>query len=133
MVGRFPAVVIAIVLAGATGRAAEDYLSPELGARVEQLKAEAPRLTDDIDVVKDRMATLWEWANAFAIHRDSALPKGFSYLYGPANRVLLGSTERLTPNLAAMLVDERGGMPVRNISRFVAFYSREFQLKEGAP
>jgi hypothetical protein len=112
---------------------ADDYLSPELRARVERLKPEAPQLTVDPATVKERMDTLWEWSSAFAIHRGIPLPKDFSYLFAPANRVLLGSTERLTPNLAAMLVDELGNMPPRNIADFVARYTREFQLKEEHP
>ena len=68
--------------------------------------------------------------------RDSQgqpLPKDFTYLYAPANRILLGSTQRLTPNLGAMLVSGDGTMPVRNISDFVARYTREFQLEEEHP
>ncbi len=97
-----------------------DYLSADLRARVERLKREAPESTRDIGVLTERLATLWEWANAYSL-TGGPVPGEFPQLTANANRGL----RRLAP----------GGpqTPVARISEFVARYAHEFRIKDERP
>ncbi len=97
-----------------------DYLSPELRERVEQLKRQASQGSSDIGVLSDRLATLWEWANAYSL-TGGPIPGGFPQLTANANRGL-----RRLPGGGPQLTAEQ-------VSAFVARYAREFQIKDENP
>ena len=116
------AVALLIVAVSAQDRGArdDDYLSPDLRLRVERLKADASQPTDDIEVLADRLSTLWAWANAYSL-TGGPVPGGFPQLASNANRGLRGLPQggaQLTP---------------RQVARFVAQYAREFQIKDEIP
>ncbi|MEZ5558036.1 MAG: DUF3604 domain-containing protein [Pseudomonadales bacterium] len=57
-----------LVLLGGLGAAADtDYLSPELRARVEQLKADVAVAPTTAENHQARAEVLWQWANAYAL------------------------------------------------------------------
>ena len=58
----FISVLLALAAAGA-----EDYLSPELRARVEDLKAAVEAQPSTVGTARDRAQTLWEWLNAYSL------------------------------------------------------------------
>ncbi|MEZ5551794.1 MAG: DUF3604 domain-containing protein [Pseudomonadales bacterium] len=58
---------------GAAVAADGDYLSPELRARVEQLKAEVAAAPSDASNREVRARVLWDWANAYAL-KGGVLP-----------------------------------------------------------
>ena len=95
----------------------EDYLSAGLRERVEVLKVEAHRSSSDKEVLAARLATLWEWANAYSL-TGGPVPGGFPQLAANANRAL-----RRLPDGGAQL-------PVVRISGFIAQFTREFQIKD---
>ena len=98
----------------------DDYLLPDLRDRVEKLKIEAHETSFDVAVLSDRLATLWEWANAYSL-TGGPVPGGFPQLASNANRGL-----RKLPS---------GGpqIPVSLVSGFIAQYAREFQIKDENP
>ena len=98
----------------------EDYLSPGLRERVEALKVEAPQSSADAGVLAARLATLWEWANAYSL-TGGPVPGGFPQLTANANRGL-----RRLPAGGAQL-------PIDQISGFIAQFTREFQIKDESP
>ena len=98
----------------------EDYLPPGLRERVEALKVEAPRNSSDAAVLAARLATLWQWANAFSL-TGGPVPGGFPQLTANANRAL-----RRLPDGGAQL-------PIERISGFIAQFTREFQIKDESP
>ena len=98
----------------------EDYLSAGLRERVEALKVEAHRSSSNTEVLADRLATLWEWANAYSL-TGGAVPGGFPQQTANANRSL-----RRLPAGGAQLAIER-------ISGFIAQFTREFQIKDESP
>ena len=102
------------------GRPAADYLQPDLRERVERLKAQAGESSSNVAVLSDRLATLWDWANAYSL-TGGPVPGGFPQLASNANRGL----RRLQP----------GGpqIPVERVSGFIAQYAREFQIKDESP
>lgn len=97
-----------------------DYLTPSLRARVERLKAEAPVRTTDAAVLRERLETLWEWANAYSL-TGGPIPGDFPQTTANANRTLRG----LAP----------GGpqLAIGRISAFIARFAREFQIKDELP
>ena len=97
-----------------------DYLDPGLRQRVERLKAEALTPSSDRDVLSARLAALWEWANAYSL-TGGPVPGGFPQLLSNANRGLRG-LPRGGPQLTA-----------EQASRFIAQYTREFQIKDENP
>lgn len=97
-----------------------DYLDPNLRERVERLKIEAHQPSSDREVLSARLATLWEWANAYSL-TGGPVPGGFPQLLSNANRGLRG-LPRGGPQLTA-----------DQASRFVAQYTREFQIKDENP
>ena len=103
-----------------TGRARSDYLTPELRDRVEALKIDAPQSTSDVNVLAQRLDTLWKWANAYSL-TGGPIPGGFPQLTSNANRAL-----RRLPDGGAQL-------PVGAISGFVEQFTREFQIKDELP
>ena len=107
---------------GAQDRTArgEDYLSPELRHRVEQLKVDASQPTASVDVLQDRLSTLWAWANAYSL-TGGPVPGGFPQLTSNANRGL----RRLPPGGAQLAPDQ--------VADFIAQYTREFQIKDESP
>ena len=119
--------LLAILLSVIWGLAAQDrnsrradYLDASLRERVERLKAESGVPSSDGAVLANRLNTLWEWANAYSL-TGGPIPGGFPQLTANANRGLRG----LRP----------GGpqIPVAAVSRFVAQYAREFQIKDEMP
>lgn len=98
----------------------QDYLSPELRARVEQLKAEAGIPSGNPSVLGARLSTLWEWANAYSL-TGGPVPGAFPQLASNANRGL----RRLPPG-GPQLTD-------RQTQTFIAQYTREFQIKDENP
>ena len=98
----------------------EDYLSVGLRERVEALKVEAHSSSSDTEVLADRLATLWEWANAYSL-TGGPVPGGFPQQTANANRSL-----RRLPAGGAQLAVER-------ISGFIAQFTREFQIKDESP
>ena len=98
----------------------DDYLQPDLRDRVEKLKIEAQETSFDVAVLSGRLATLWEWANAYSL-TGGPVPGGFPQLASNANRGL-----RKLPS---------GGpqIPVSLVSGFIAQYAREFQIKDENP
>lgn len=99
---------------------AGDYLQPELRERVERLKVEAGESTSDIDVLSARLATLWDWANAYSL-TGGPVPGSFPQLASNANRglrELAPGGPQIAPNL---------------VSGFIAQYAREFQIKDENP
>lgn len=103
-----------------TGRGPTDYVEPDLRDRVERLKVAAHDHTSNAGVLATRLATLWEWANAYSL-TGGPVPGAFPQLASNANRGL----RALPP----------GGpqIPVRQVSRFIAQYAREFQIKDEDP
>ena len=97
-----------------------DYLSADLRSRVEALKDEAKRSSDDPEILASRLATLWEWANAYSL-TGGPVPGGFPQLTANANRTL-----RRLPDGGAQL-------PFGRISRFIEQFTREFQIKDESP
>ncbi len=59
--------VAAIVWVPVAQSAAGDYLSPDLRARVEKLKADAAYLPTDAQNMAERSRLLWQWGNAWAL------------------------------------------------------------------
>ena len=97
-----------------------DYLSPDLRARVETLKSEASWATRDREVLAARLATLWEWANAYSL-TGGVIPGEFPQSTANANRSL------------RQLPDGGAQTPIGQISNFIARYTREFQIKDENP
>lgn len=117
------AVLASLVWVGAAQdrtNGASDYLSPGLRQRVERLKVDAPHATTSVDVLQDRLATLWEWANAYSL-TGGPVPGGFPQLASNANRGL-----RQLPPGGPQLAPEQ-------VAGFVAQYTREFQIKDESP
>ena len=112
--------LIWIAVAQNRGTPSDDYLSPELRARVEKLKTEAPNRTTDIEELSARLATLWDWANAYSL-TGGAIPGDFPQSTANANRAL-----RRLANGGAQI-------PVGRISGFIERYTREFQIKDETP
>jgi hypothetical protein len=52
---------------GAGEPAGDDYLSPELRARVEKLKADLAQEPTTLETLRERADLLWAWANAYAV------------------------------------------------------------------
>ncbi len=98
----------------------DDYLQPDLRDRVQRLKTEAHEKSFDVAVLSDRLATLWEWANAYSL-TGGPVPGAFPQLASNANRGL----QKLPPGGAQM--------PVSLVSGFIAQYAREFQIKDENP
>ena len=117
-------VALVVVLWGLTAQEPRarhvDYLDPALRERVETLKQEAGTPSADTAVLTDRLDTLWAWANAYSL-TGGPIPGGFPQLTANANRGLRG----LRPGGAQL--------PVAAVSRFIAQYSREFQIKDEMP
>ena len=99
---------------------ATDYLSADLRNRVEALKEEAKQNSNDPETLASRLATLWEWANAYSL-TGGPVPGAFPQLTANANRAL-----RRLPDGGAQL-------PVGRISQFIAQFTREFQIKDETP
>ena len=120
--GVVSAVTVAIsVIGGSIAQdRSEDYLSPGLRERVEALKVEAHRSTSDTEVLAARLATLWEWANAYSL-TGGPVPGGFPQLAANANRGL-----RRLPAGGAQI-------PIDRISGLIATFTREFQIKDESP
>jgi hypothetical protein len=98
---------------------AEDYLSPELRARVERLKIEATEPSTDKKVLLDRLMTLWEWSNALSL-TGAAIP--FNYPL------------ELMAAVHAMRGSKRGqGITPQQVSELIRRYGREFQVKDENP
>ena len=97
-----------------------DYLHPELRQRVERLKVDASRATTSVEVLRDRLATLWAWANAYSL-TGGPVPGGFPQLASNANRGL----RRLPPGGPQLAPEQVAG--------FIAQYTREFQIKDETP
>ena len=97
-----------------------DYLHPVLRQRVERLKANATEPTTSVELLRDRLATLWEWANAYSL-TGGPVPGAFPQLASNANRGL----RRLPP----------GGPQLgpEQVADFIAQYTREFQIKDESP
>ena len=89
--------VIWVVVAQDNDADADAYLSPELRSRVEKLKVDAPRNSTDVDVLSARLATLWDWANAYSL-TGGTIPGSFPQTTANANRGL-----RRLPNGGAQL------------------------------
>ncbi len=102
------------------GAGGDDYLSPDLRARVEKLKTEAAESSTDRETLAARLATLWEWANAYSL-TGGVIPGEFPQSTANANRAL-----RQLPNGGAQLA-------IGQIPEFIARYTREFQIKDENP
>lgn len=59
---------IGLITAGPADAATGDYLSPDLRARVEKLKADVAYLPTDALSMTERSRVLWQWANAWALN-----------------------------------------------------------------
>jgi hypothetical protein len=59
--------VLIIGSTAAVAAPADDYLSPELRARVERLKADVEREATTLQTIGERADVLWDWANAYAM------------------------------------------------------------------
>ena len=103
-----------------TGSGRADYLTAELRDRVEALKRDAPQQSSDVNVLAQRLDTLWKWANAYSL-TGGPVPGGFPQLTANANRAL-----RRLPDGGAQL-------PLAAISGFVEQFTREFQIKDEQP
>ena len=97
-----------------------DYLSPELRQRVERLKVDASQATTSVEVLRDRLATLWAWANAYSL-TGGPVPGGLPQLASNANRGL----RRLPPGGPQLAPEQVAG--------FIAQYTREFEIKDEIP
>jgi hypothetical protein len=114
------AVVAATSVAAAeSGLPTADYLTPELRERVEKLKAEAEVPSDSPDVLLDRLRTLWEWSNAYAL-AGGMLPIDHSMAVSLANRVLSGR-------------GEVEGMPFKRAATYITQMTRELAIKDEIP
>ncbi len=60
--------VTGMLLSGGVRAASGDYLSPDLRARVEKLKADVAYLPTDTLSMTERSRVLWQWANAWALN-----------------------------------------------------------------
>jgi hypothetical protein len=109
----------------------DDDLTPELRARVERLKVEVREPTTDPQILRERMDTLLEWADAFAL-AGGRIPIDFTYNYGICNRVLRGSKDSWAASYTAALGGPDGVTPDR-ISAFITRSVREFEIKDGKP
>lgn len=78
--------------------AAADYLSPDLRARVEKLKADVEYLPTETLNIEQRARVLWEWANAYALN-GGTLPVDVTQAVG----AVFAYAE--TPRLGAALDD----------------------------
>jgi hypothetical protein len=101
--GRLSAAAVAILfwlwLPGPSALAADtDYLSPDLRARVEKLKADLEYLPTDPLNIEERARILWEWANAYAMS-GGTLPVNLTQAVG----AVFAYAD--TPRLAAVLDD----------------------------
>ena len=118
------AAIFGAVFAGLVGvsgcESPSDYLAPALRERVEQLKLEAPNASSDPAVLRQRLATLWDWANAYSL-TGGPVPGGFPQLAANANRGL------------RRLQGAGPVIPVEAVSAFVERYTREFQIKDEMP
>ena len=103
-----------------TGGGRADYLTTELRDRVEALKRDAPQQSSDVNVLAQRLDTLWKWANAYSL-TGGPVPGGFPQLTANANRAL-----RRLPDGGAQL-------PLAAISGFLEQFTREFQIKDEQP
>jgi hypothetical protein len=114
---------------GTTG----DYLSPELRARVEALKTEAPELSTDRDVLDARVTTLWEWGNAYAM-TGGVIPVDFPYHYTFCRALLRGRAFDVPalPYSEAMAGPD-GFASLERLSIVVAGYTRELQIRDENP
>ena len=97
----------------------DDYLSPDLRRRVEVLKDEARQHTTDVAVLRERLDTLWEWANAYSL-TGGPFPDGFPQITANANR----SLRRVKGSVQYQ--DEL-------VSEIIRRYTREFQIKDEIP
>jgi hypothetical protein len=93
----------------------DDYLSPELRAKVEKLKADVAREPTTRENVRERVQVLWEWVNAYSL-QDGVIPVDLPS--GAA--VILSYPETTRASLFARLV---------SVDRFV----RELQVREEWP
>jgi hypothetical protein len=95
---------------------ADDYLSPELRGRVEQLKLDVAREATTAETLQARTTVLWEWANAYSL-TGGVIPK-----YLP---------------LLVYVIRSRGDSQVRgttlSTSRYLDGLVRELAIKEGRP
>ncbi len=92
----------------------EDYLTPELRAKVERLKGDAARKRTDNDNVLERAAVIWDWANAYV------LAGGPMPVQLPMDVTRIFAMNPSTPRRLVHLV---------NCDRFV----RELQVREERP
>jgi len=93
----------------------DDYLSPELRANVEKLKADVAREPTTRENVRERVQVLWEWVNAYSL-QDGVIPVDLPS--GAA--VILSFPRGDRASLFARLV---------SVDRFV----RELQVREERP
>jgi hypothetical protein len=95
---------------------AQDYLSPELRAEVEQLKAEVAAAPTTPQTMAERCDVLWQWANAFAL-AGGVIPNDLPLLVRASRLADDPDSEQL---LARYLP-------------FVDHFVRELQLKDEVP
>ena len=97
-----------------------DYLSTELRTRVEDLKKTAARPTESLDVLAERLETLWDWGNAYSV-TGGPVPVDFPTTVSRNHRVVRG--------MNALNI----GATPRNLSTSIAALAREFQIKDEIP
>jgi hypothetical protein len=95
--------------------AAQDYMSPELRAAVEQLKLDVAQQPTTVETMVERCDVLWPWANAWALD-GGVIPNDLPLLIR-----------------ASRSVDGSDGLNALPYLPFVDHYVRELQLKDEVP
>lgn len=113
------AIVFTIIRSSLSSAAQGDYLSKELRARVEKLKAEAATPSTDAAVLQPRLQTLWEWSNAYSLTGGPA-PVDYPLLVMSHFRTVRGAPS----------TDEAA---LKRAAAFIARYAHEFKIKDEQP
>lgn len=96
-----------------------DYLGQELRTRVAQLEQTSKTPTQNAEELKQRLQTLWEWGNAYAL-TGGPVPVDFASGVTRSFRILWGGNTGRARTLDP-------------VNQFIAQYSWEFQTKDESP
>jgi hypothetical protein len=107
--------LVAVSTLGAAEAPDDDYLSPELRARVERLKVEVVEEPTTPETLIDRANVLWEWANAYAM-TGGVIPNDLPLL-------IRSSRSAAEPEVKGL----------SETARVLDYWVRELQIKEEIP
>ena len=107
--------------------ASDDYLSPQLRERVEQVKRERAEDPTSADNVYQRVDVLWDWANAFAM-TGGPLPVNFAL-----DIAIMRWAEADGSAADVRLVNDVELATVNDYVPYIDSYLRELQIKDEQP